>query len=497
MNDDKDKIINVEAVQTTPEPGSQALAIRNQNTAVGNALPVAEIVAQVTRVQEVMKAVMQEGEHYGTIPGCGEKKTLLQPGAQKLCLTFRLAPKYTIQETNYTGNHKEYRVVCELTHIITGQFLGEGVGCCSTLESKYRWRQQEIRCPKCGKNKIIQGKAEYGGGWLCWAKKGGCGAKFAENDPSIVNQPRGRVENPDPADCYNTVLKMAKKRAYVDATIAATAASDIFTQDIGDNEDEGNDAAPAPVSKTTEPAKTAEPEADDTPPWEDNSNPELAPEQPEQPKQQPAKVENKVDNADVPIGNKALGTFLQNCKTRFLEIIKETNSGATAWEYFRQQGFILEQVDTGIEDAPPAAIFKKPTDLMTWTEAKTAAKEEMMGHLKAMGIEYKPKPAAPTQPAAKTPAQTKPKPASKQAPPAKDGEQTVEIGIEFVSAKPGKSAKGPFTKYGIKGKDGVWYNTFDSAFGILADEIMKAGGMARITFITDNYGPKITYLAKV
>jgi hypothetical protein len=43
-----------------------------------------------------------------------------------------------------------------------------------------------------------------------------------------------KMENPDIADTYNTVLKMAKKRAYVDGILSATAASDIFTQDIED-----------------------------------------------------------------------------------------------------------------------------------------------------------------------------------------------------------------------------------------------------------------------
>ena len=43
-----------------------------------------------------------------------------------------------------------------------------------------------------------------------------------------------KVDNPDIADTYNTVLKMACKRALVHATINATAASDIFTQDLED-----------------------------------------------------------------------------------------------------------------------------------------------------------------------------------------------------------------------------------------------------------------------
>jgi hypothetical protein len=42
----------------------------------------------------------------------------------------------------------------------------------------------------------------------------------------------GKVENPDIADQYNTVLKMAKKRSVVDATLTVTAASDVFEQDL-------------------------------------------------------------------------------------------------------------------------------------------------------------------------------------------------------------------------------------------------------------------------
>jgi hypothetical protein len=42
-------------------------------------------------------------------------------------------------------------------------------------------------CPVCGKDAIIQGKPEYGGGWLCYKQKGGCGAKFATN-PALVQE---------------------------------------------------------------------------------------------------------------------------------------------------------------------------------------------------------------------------------------------------------------------------------------------------------------------
>ena len=36
-------------------------------------------------------------------------------------------------------------------------------------------------CPKCGTNKsVIIGKPEYGGGYVCFGKKGGCGAKWQD-----------------------------------------------------------------------------------------------------------------------------------------------------------------------------------------------------------------------------------------------------------------------------------------------------------------------------
>jgi len=89
-------------------------------------------------------------------------------------------------------------------------------------------------CPSCTKPTIIKGKEEFGGGWICFAKKGGCGQKFPAGAVEIEGQQTGRVQNPDVADTINTVLKMAKKRAHVDAAIALARCSDMFTQDVED-----------------------------------------------------------------------------------------------------------------------------------------------------------------------------------------------------------------------------------------------------------------------
>jgi hypothetical protein len=182
----------------------------------------------------VMERIMKADTHYGKVPGCGDKPTLLKPGAEAISSTFQLCPRYKIDRTALDGGHREYEIICEL-YTPAGGFVGQGVGACSTMEGKYRFRRAGHKCPECGNEEtIIKGKQQYGGGWICYAKKGGCGAKFNDGDPRIENQEIGRVEHDNPADYYNTVLKMGKKRAFVDAVLTATGASDIFTQDIED-----------------------------------------------------------------------------------------------------------------------------------------------------------------------------------------------------------------------------------------------------------------------
>ena len=197
---------------------------------------VEEVVAQMDKVQRLMESALTEDEHYGVIPGTNTgkskpKPTLLQPGAQKLCFMFRLVPRFHVKRVDLPGNHREYTVCCELEN--SGVHVGEGVGLCSTMESKYRWRKAERVCPNCDGDFIKRSRYDDKG-WYCFDKIGGCGEKFSADDHRIVGQGVGRKENPDIADTYNTVLKMAKKRAFVDATLTATAASDSFTQDVED-----------------------------------------------------------------------------------------------------------------------------------------------------------------------------------------------------------------------------------------------------------------------
>lgn len=207
------------------------------NKELAKPITIEEIRARAQLVSRCMAESMIDGVHYGKVPGCGDKPTLLKPGAEKLCFLFGMAPRITKEEIHITelgDGHREYTVIIPFDEINTGKFLGTGVGSCSTMESKYRYRNAERKCPECGAAAIIKGKAEYGGGFVCFKKKGGCGAKFDDNDPAIMDQEVGKIAYDNPADYYNTCLKMAKKRALVDGTLNITGSSDQFTQDIED-----------------------------------------------------------------------------------------------------------------------------------------------------------------------------------------------------------------------------------------------------------------------
>lgn len=235
-------------VVTAPATVSTALVTRDE-------INVAELVEQSDVVRQAMQLAMRPNVHYGTIPGV-DKPTLLKPGAEKLLVLFRLAPEYRSEKIWHEDGHLTVVVNCLLNHIPTGLKIAEGEGMCTTRESRYAWRKGARVCPDCGQPAIIKGKPEYGGGWLCYRAKGGCNSKWSDGTDqaqAFEETTLDRVPNPDLADSYNTVLKMADKRALMAAVLNGTAASDVFTQDM---EDSGPDASghPESVEKVFHPA---------------------------------------------------------------------------------------------------------------------------------------------------------------------------------------------------------------------------------------------------
>lgn len=212
------------------------------------ALSVELAVERYGAITEFVGRVLRRDIDYGIIPGT-DKLTLLKPGAEKLTTFFGLSTRFQLIERieDWTGAEHDgepffyYLYRCQLSRGDT--LIAEADGSCNSRETKYRWRESQRVCPACQQPAIIKGREEYGGGWVCFRKKGGCGAKYADGDESIESQPTGRVFNPDIADQVNTIQKMATKRSLIAAVLIAVNASEYFTQDVEDFR--GIEVAPA------------------------------------------------------------------------------------------------------------------------------------------------------------------------------------------------------------------------------------------------------------
>lgn len=174
-------------------------------------LTAADVRAQVNLMQDVMLEVMKDGTHFGVIPGT-KQKSLYKAGAEKIMSTFRLAADPEVTDLGRDGEI-HYRVKVSIRSA-SGQFLGAGIGECSSSEEKYAWRgtvhPKEWDATPENRRRV----------------------KFLR-DGREIQQVRT-----NPADVSNTILKMAKKRGLTDGVLTVTAASDLFTQDIEDLPDE-------------------------------------------------------------------------------------------------------------------------------------------------------------------------------------------------------------------------------------------------------------------
>lgn len=171
-----------------------------------------DVVARARRVQEVMKALMKDGTHYGTIPGT-PKPTLYKAGSELILMTFRIAAVPGDIVDLSTSDESRYRVTMRGIAQGSGELLGEAAGECSSSETKYKWRR-----PVCDQE---WQEAREDQRREVWMRKDGKAFKAQQ----IRTQP---------ADVANTILKMAMKRAQIAMTLVTTACSDIFAQDLED-----------------------------------------------------------------------------------------------------------------------------------------------------------------------------------------------------------------------------------------------------------------------
>lgn len=159
------------------------------------AITLEEAKERIRLLKTFVAEMMVQGQDFGLIPGC-PKPTLLKPGAEKLCDIFGFSKHLEVTQRleDWDRGVFHYEVKVTLISKRTGVIEAEGIGSCNTKEKKY------------------------------------------------VKQ--------DPYSLINTILKMAKKRALVDAVLSATRSSDLFTQDMEDLKDMiASNPSPDPITK--------------------------------------------------------------------------------------------------------------------------------------------------------------------------------------------------------------------------------------------------------
>ena len=178
-----------ESVPQEKEPAA-AIAPTTKDTIVEEKKPVkrtrktaaksnANIEAAIPNIEDIISKELVPNVDYAKIPGCGQKPALLKAGAERLAAIFHL--RTCSEVINRIEQYDKLFVLYEVKTTVydaANNIIAVGIGSANTKEPKYA-RQN-----------------------------------FATT--------------------LNTVLKIARKRSYVDAILSATGSSRVFTQDIED-----------------------------------------------------------------------------------------------------------------------------------------------------------------------------------------------------------------------------------------------------------------------
>ncbi len=139
----------------------------------------ANIEATVSNIEDIISRELVPNVDYAKIPGCGQKPALLKAGAERLAAIFHL--RTCSEVINRIEQYDKLFVLYEVKTTVydaATNIIAVGIGSATTKEPKYA----------------------------------------RQNFATVLN----------------TVLKIARKRSYVDAILSATGSSRVFTQDIED-----------------------------------------------------------------------------------------------------------------------------------------------------------------------------------------------------------------------------------------------------------------------
>lgn len=184
-------------------------------------------------VTKFIQEGLEDGRDYGVIAGT-DRHTLFKAGAEKLLIAFNCTTQiefissisdpfaevpYLVKKWFKAEKPKDQAKVDEMKAAGTGRFKKNN--------ASWDWQESEKE------ESIAYGHYEY----TIEAKV------ILRSSGEIVGSGVGSASTMEskyirnPRDAQNTVLKMAKKRAIVDATLSTFALSDRFTQDVEDTVD--------------------------------------------------------------------------------------------------------------------------------------------------------------------------------------------------------------------------------------------------------------------
>jgi len=173
---------------------------------------IQETVQSIALLQDMVKNVLVRGIDYGHIPGTPQD-SLWDPGASRIIGSFHC----------YCGQRRiiklednaEKIVVCVEVPIISRSLqveVGSGIGAASTLETKYKYR------------------------WVSKPQEWGYNEEAVKTLKTKKGKEEGRdvmlyrIPNPEHSELLNTILKMASKRAEVDAAESLPGVSSVLRQ---------------------------------------------------------------------------------------------------------------------------------------------------------------------------------------------------------------------------------------------------------------------------
>lgn len=233
-------------------------ALTNAPVAAGLMRPVAnpEAVLEVLeQTRKMLAKTLTDGVDYGVIPGTDKdkkkppKKVLFKPGAEKVAFSFGCRPEFTV-DASEIDHERVLRFKTPWVEAqkprnrdLEAQMKEEGRGRNRQVNGEWQWQEKGdgyeettglyryvIRCRLVRYDGVVVGEGI-----------GSCS--------TLESKYRSR-----PTDVENTVLKMAEKRAFIAAVLTAFGLSEAFTQDLvdeadhrADHHEERQQAASAPA----------------------------------------------------------------------------------------------------------------------------------------------------------------------------------------------------------------------------------------------------------